>query len=85
MTPDTKLSDLVASGLLLVLDGIELPIYLRLVERTHVERTKRVTAKNRELHPGDARSCVRALRRLAELKLVKLHRGSGPHRQIEVL
>jgi hypothetical protein len=83
---NTPISVLAKSPLLHVLDGSELVVYLKLVAAVAAQRSRRVTMPSHELLPVP-RSAVRALQRLVDHGLIRLHypRGLNVLREIEVL
>lgn len=84
LTAKSTLAHLAKHSLLDSLTGSELVVYVRLVAAVGEQRTKRVKILNAALH-GDARTAGRALRKLEDHGLIRVHDdGSRFHRTIEV-
>lgn len=72
LTPKTNIRALVRDPLFESLDGLELPIYLKLVCAWGEQKSRRVKMFNAQLY-RDSRTAVRVLHQLEERGLIKLH------------
>lgn len=82
LRPSTRLDTLSRSPLLDQLTASELAVLIRVIARRSEREHVRVT--NRELHESP-RAAQRALHRLAERKLIRIHVARDWSRTIEVL